>query len=579
MSGEPPDEYELVDLPEPEAPEPPKPAPPGAPGQPLPRLWRSGPDEDEPEPAVERPRSAPEPAPRRRSKPARGAVASKSAAEPGENKVLIEATPSLDTHEARQRGRLIIGALMLAIIGIGFHQVYQTLTYDPFPMDDLPTAEDMVQAPIEPSLPRLDPSAEARNMLGQARDAARAGRTEAAVALLEQLVTTYKNTPAAGEAREALERPARNLPLFLDRPTVEAEAPPPPAPTPPPEPPAVVIARTPNAPAQGEEEAQLTPPVNPAEPIVSPPSVAATATVAAIADEPPERTLPTGFSARPEAGVDPSGWPLVIVGDRDGAPMVFVPGGVFTLGDDRDQQFAAPAHKVRLSAYYIDQHEVTARQFHLFLSETNHRGRPPGNWPPISDAERAVAESLPMVMVNVDDAMAYAEWAGKHLPTEAQWEAAARSSDGRVYPWGNTRANYAKTRVPRRIEPVMSYPEDRSPYGAFDLAGNAQEWTADLFDPSYYRSIAGRITDDPTGARPRAGRSDQVVKGGKSEAAAAREPVSPEKRISYVGFRCALQVERPAVEPTPAPVRAPEPPRGPVRTRRPVAPPGQTTPF
>lgn len=250
--------------------------------------------------------------------------------------------------------------------------------------------------------------------------------------------------------------------------------------------------------------------------------------------------------------------------------MVFVPGGVFTVGDDQDQQFAAPAHKVRLSSYYIDQHEVTVGQFHRFLSETSYRGRPPTTWPPIADAERDIVEPRPMVMVNADDARAYAEWAGKQLPTEAQWESAARSSDGRVYPWGNEAPNYAKPRAPRQIDAVMAFPEDRSAYGAFDMAGNALEWTTDIFDPSYYRSIAGRITDNPTGASPRAGRSDLVVKGGKTGAAAAREPISPDKRLNYVGFRCALQVERPAVAPTSEPVAAPEPPRGPVRTRRPA---------
>lgn len=572
MSAEPPDEYDLVDLPEPEQPRPPKPAPVGGPEQPLRRLWRSEPDEDdEPAPAA-KPRSEPEPAPKRRPKPARGG--SKPKAEPGDKKGLIEATPSLDTHEARQRGRLLISALILAIIGIGIHLVYRTLIYDPFPMDDVPTADEMDQGPVEPSLPRLDPNAEARTMLGHARDAARAGRAEAAVALLEQLVATYKNTPAAAEARAALERSARNLPLFLDRPTVEAESPPPAAPAPSPEPPAVVVAQPPSAPNQ--EKATLAPPVNPAEPIVAPPTPsAAEPPPVAAAAKTPERTLPPGFSARPEAGTDPSGWPLVIVGDRDGAPMVFVPGGVFTLGDDQGLKFAGPAHKVRLSSYYIDQHEVTARQFHLFLSKSNYRGRPPTTWPPIADAERADAEPRPMVMVNVEDARAYAEWAGKELPTEAQWEAAARSSDGRVHPWGNDPPNYAKPRAPRQIDPVMSFPEDRSPYGVFDLAGNALEWTADLFDPAYYDSIANRITDNPTGAPPRAGRSSQVVKGGKMGAAAAREPINAGKRVNHVGFRCVLTVERPAAEPNQPPIAAPEP----TRTRRPAAEPPPIVPF
>lgn len=578
MSGESPSEYELADVPEPETPPTPppppapRPAPPGAPGRPLPRLWKSDPDDDEPAPVSENPRGEPGTAPRRRPKPARVSRA-KAKSEPEEKKALIEATPSLDTHEARQRGRLVVGALILAIIGIGVHLVYRTLIYDPFPMDNVPLDDEAVQGPLEPSLPRLDLNAEARAMLGQARDAAKAGKTDAAIALLERLVATYKNTPTAAEAREALERPSRNLPLFLDRPTVEAEAPPP-VPTPEPEPPAVVIARTPNAPNQAE--AAPDPSADPADPTDPPPTTAAATLSVA---EAPERTLPPGFSPQPEAGLDPSGWPLVIVGDRDGALMVFVPGGVFTAGDDHDQQFAAPAHKVRLSSYYIDQHEVTVRQFHLFLSETNYRGRPPTTWPPIADAERAAVENRPMVMVNADDARAYAEWAGKQLPTEAQWESAARSSDGRVYPWGNEPPNYDRPRAPRQIDPVMSFPEDRSPYGVFDLAGNALEWTADLFDPTYYRSIAGQITVDPTGAQARLGRSELVVKGGKTGAAAAREPISPEKRLNYVGFRCALQVERLEVEPSPTPIAAPEPPRSPVRKRRPAASPEPIVPF
>lgn len=565
MSGEPPDEYELVELPDEPEPTPtpeskpiPKPPPPAAPGQPLPRLWKSGLDDDEPAPAAEKPQAGAAPAPRRQARSAR--ASSKPKAELTEKKGLIEATPTLDTHEARQRGRLVVGFLILAIIGIGVHLVYRTLIYDPFPMDNVPLDDEVAVGPIEPSLPKLNLNDEARAMLGRARDAAKAGQTEAAVALLEQLVATYKNTTAAAEAREALERPSRNLPLFLDRPTVEAASPPPTVPTPKPEPPAVVVARSPNSPA-------------PAEPTAEAPATA-TATIAKA--ESPERTLPPGFSAQSGAGLDPSGWPLVIVGDRDAALMVFVPGGVFTVGDDQDQQFAAPAHKVRLSSYYIDQHEVTVGQFHRFLSETNYRGRPPTTWPPISDAERDIVERRPMVMVNADDARAYAEWAGKQLPTEAQWESAARSSDGRVYPWGNEGPNYAKPRTPRQIDPVMSFPEDRSVYGAFDLAGNALEWTTDIFDPSYYRSLAGRITDNPTGARPRGGRSDLVVKGGKTGAASAREPISPDKRLNYVGFRCALQVERPSA--TPTPVATPEPPREPVRTRRPTASPQPEAP-
>lgn len=557
MSGESPSEYELADLPdEPEptsTPKPestPMPPPPPAPGQPLPRIWKSGGDDGESTSAPGGAEGAAGASPRRR----RSRASSRTKPEPTEKKGLIEATPTLDTHEARQRGRLLVGFLILTIIGIGVHLVYRTLIYDPFPMDNAPLDDDAA-GPIEPSLPpKPNLNDEARAMLSRAREAAEAGRTETAVALLERLVATYGNTPAAAQAREALERASQNLPPFFELPAAAVAAPTP-TPTPKPKPPAVADARTEAAPKPKASTVEAPTTDNAAQ---------------ARTESPEKKILPVGFSAQPGSGLDPSGWPLVIIGERDGAPMVFIPGGVFTMGDDHDQQFAAPAHKVRLSSYYIDQHEVTVGQFHRFLAETNYRGSPPTTWPPIADSERDIVESKPMVMVNADDARAYAAWAGKQLPTEAQWEGAARSGDGRVYPWGNEAPNYSKPRAPRQIDAVMSFPEDRSAHGVFDLAGNALEWTTDIFDPSYYRSIADQVTDNPTGARPRAGRSDLVVKGGKTGAAAAREPISPEKRLNYVGFRCALQVERPPVSRTPEPVATPAPPREPIQPRRPA---------
>ena len=133
--------------------------------------------------------------------------------------------------------------------------------------------------------------------------------------------------------------------------------------------------------------------------------------------------------------------------------MLLVPGGTFTMGNTEGQSAEAPEHEVRLSTYYIDQHEVTNRQFRLFLAESLYRGQPAGKW--LSD-EKASAESekLPVVQVNFQDAEAFATWAGKQIPTEAQWEMAARSADGRRYPWGDDPPKWSNSpRTYRQIDP------------------------------------------------------------------------------------------------------------------------------
>jgi formylglycine-generating enzyme len=555
MNGDAPDEYELVDLPEPEEseadePSTPRPQPPRAPGQPLPRMWKSEP-EDEPTPPPAKKRSSDKPVDA-------GKKAKPASDEGGEKKALVEETPVFDTYEARQRARMMTGALIVGVIGLAVYLGFQMFPSNPFPDVGEGDENAMAQGPIEPAKPDLD--FEARAMFVRAREFAKNGRSDEAVALLEKLVKTYKTTKTAGEAREALKRPEQNLPLFLDRPAVQADAPAPPAAEPAAPPTEVVVARAPEV----KGNATLVPPVNPAE--LTPSQVATVA--AEEADAPAttanvDRKLPPGFTAKTEAGVAPSGWPLLIVGDRDGAPMVFVPGGVFTMGDDRDATFASPAHQVRLSSYYIDQHEVTVRQFRLFLAETRYRGKPVTSWPIAEEAGKSTPENLPMTMVNANDARAYAEWAGKRLPTEAQWEFAARSSDSRTFPWGEEAARYARPRAARQIDPVMAFPEDKSPFGVFDMAGNVHEWTADSFDPGYYRAIASQVVDDPSGAQPRAGRSELIVKGGKTGAGSAREPMAAEKRLTYVGFRCVLQVEKPVVTASPAPAPAPAAPTTP----------------
>jgi formylglycine-generating enzyme required for sulfatase activity len=164
--------------------------------------------------------------------------------------------------------------------------------------------------------------------------------------------------------------------------------------------------------------------------------------------------------------------------------MVEIPAGEFTMGNDGGDDDEKPAHTVTLEVFEIDVFEVTNADFARFVEETGYQ----------TEAEkagesgwRAYAEGKdnhPVVKVTWNDADAYCQWAGKRLPTEAEWEKAARGEEGFIYPWGNE-WDPAKTNSKesgfRGTVAVGSFPEGASPYGVFDMAGNVWEWTADWY--------------------------------------------------------------------------------------------------
>ena len=165
---------------------------------------------------------------------------------------------------------------------------------------------------------------------------------------------------------------------------------------------------------------------------------------------------------------------------RDGAEMVLVPAGEFIMGSVDGDADEAPPRRVTLPAYYIDRFEVTHAQYAKFVAETKHPA--PIDWPNgIMPPKRA---RYPVVNVTFADADAYAQWAGKRLPTEAEWEKAARGTDGRLFPWGNAATNrtawgeFGK----EHTWPVGSFTNDVSPCGALDMAGNVWEWTSSWYD-------------------------------------------------------------------------------------------------
>ena len=411
--------YDLVDLPEHQEHQEPK--APNKQVQPLPRLWKTEPDEEDEEELkaaaeAKKKQEAAEQAAQEKARAAEARLRTKkvktketktpTSGEGSEKKVLVEETPALDTYEARQRGRLIIGLLVGSCFVIFGYIIYNLFIYDPNPI--IVTSGEEPPPPSVAPPPKKDLDPEARALFGRAQEFAKARQTDKAIQLLETVVKSYPKTRTASEASKALERPKQNLPLFLDRPAMQAEAAPKPAPPPPVQPTQVVTAQ----PKQTTGNATLTLPANPAELTPTHPSPLAMNTTTGTTARTPAavRNLPTGFTAKADAGVHSSGWPLVIVGNRDGAPMMLVPGGTFTMGNDDGSAAEGPAHKVLLSTYYIDQHEVTVRQFRLFLAETHYRGQPAhtGSWS--EDFRKSTSESAPMVMVNGRDAWAYADW-------------------------------------------------------------------------------------------------------------------------------------------------------------------------
>lgn len=270
-----------------------------------------------------------------------------------------------------------------------------------------------------------------------------------------------------------------------------------------------------------------------------------------------DQTAPAQFGETHAAAVERSG-------DTDGAEMVSVPAGEFWMGNDpsdlvdvieeckqnglidcRHYQSEQPRRKVYLDAFWIDKFEVTNALYRRFVSATGRRA--PRYW----RSRTWSGPKRPVIGTDWNDAEAYCRWAGKRLPTEAEWEKAARGTDGRRYPWGNIwdprKANAYKTRDDREwtgeTEDVGSNPEGISPYGAHDMAGNVWEWVADWYDAKYYRRAPNRNPKGPDSGKMR------VVRGGSWQRSLSQHPSylrashrsyeEPTYSFDNIGFRCA----------------------------------------
>jgi formylglycine-generating enzyme required for sulfatase activity len=239
-----------------------------------------------------------------------------------------------------------------------------------------------------------------------------------------------------------------------------------------------------------------------------------------------------------------------IIWKIDGKEMVYVPSGEFLMGSDEGVGNEAPSHTVSLAAFYIDRYPVTNEEYKRFVDATGHPvpcydvdwvDAREYNWDPEIRTPPPGREKHPVVLVSWEDAQAYAAWAGKRLPTEAEWERASRGPDGCRWPWGDGfavgRCNSKESDVESTV-PVGQYsPEYDSPDGVGDTVGNVWEWTSSLFRPYPYDADDGRESQEASGWR--------VLRGGSwmNDLDRARCTARLDGDFLFynnVGFRCAV---------------------------------------
>jgi len=245
----------------------------------------------------------------------------------------------------------------------------------------------------------------------------------------------------------------------------------------------------------------------------------------------------------------------VITWRADGARMMLISAGSFEMGDHFDDGEAdeQPVHKVELDSFYMDSQEVTVEQFRKFVDDSGHKY---SRWDEVE--KYSPSDKHPMVYVTWNDAVAYCKWAGKRLPTEAEWEYAARGGlPGKQYPWGDRiahdYANYAgtggedpwgepKDKWESQTAPVRSF--EPNGYGLYDMAGNILEWCADWYDSGYYGSSPLNNPKGPNSSP----NGWLVLRGGswlgdtKALRVSSRSHRSPTSADTNYGFRCAADI-------------------------------------
>ena len=236
--------------------------------------------------------------------------------------------------------------------------------------------------------------------------------------------------------------------------------------------------------------------------------------------------------------------------------MVFIPAGEFIMGDDGSSDDEGPERKVFLDAFCIDKYEVANAQYKECV-DAGACNPPAQQSSPsrLSYYDNPQYDNYPVIWVTWDDAQAYCKWRDKRLPTEAEWEKAARGTDGRLWPWGNSEPDESKLNLCdvncaydwkeshlddgyEDTAPVGSFEAGKSPYGVYNMGGNVREWVADWYVPDYYETAPDRNPPGPDSGVGKALRGGSWRSNIPVAHSTYRLWYASSTKDEYIGFRC-----------------------------------------
>jgi formylglycine-generating enzyme required for sulfatase activity len=272
-------------------------------------------------------------------------------------------------------------------------------------------------------------------------------------------------------------------------------------------------------------------------------------------------TAITTVTPSPAPSATPVPTPEPVVDETTGARLIYVPGGIFRMGDNDGESDESPSHIVKLDPYFIDETEVTNGQYAYCVDEgvCNPPSRPGATLHRAYFGDPAF-DDYPVIFVNWFDARNYCAWRGARLPSEAEWERAAAYDPVQAikyrYPWGDefdgTSVNFCDTNCPqvdKNIEfddkhndtaPVATFPDGASPFGVYDMAGNVMEWVSDWYDPRYYRESTDTNPLGPLEGEFKSLRGGSWLSSENEVRTSGRSSYLPSVSRANLGFRCAM---------------------------------------